>query len=74
MKCPYCGKEMEEGHIPVGYMVLQWLPKQEKYPKHLTKIGNGGIRLSKFPLFGNMVTSYYCKDCKNVIIPVKEEL
>lgn len=74
MKCPYCGNEMEEGFIPVGHMILQWLPKEEEYPKSATKISKNGIKLSKFPISPIKTTSYYCKDCKNIIIPVKEDL
>lgn len=60
MDCPFCGKEMKEGTIPSG---LKWiedgLDSWEGIPL------SGG-------LLGRAPKSFYCPDCRQIILPVPE--
>lgn len=68
MNCPFCGKEMREGFIPVSRNTLVWRGKS---------IENSAlcddVILSNFPLIRLQETdAFYCPDCRQVIIPVPE--
>ena len=67
--CPYCGREMREGALPVYKYALRWCPDN----------GRGGIeeeksvRLSKTPVLeGVYAPARYCESCRVVIVPVPE--
>ena len=60
MDCPFCGKEMKEGIIPSGSKwVEDGLDAWEGIP--LT-VG----------LLGKVPKSFYCPDCRQIILPVPE--
>ena len=67
--CPYCGKEMREGALPVYKYALRWCPDN----------GRGGIeeeksvRLSGTPVIESVYApARYCESCRVVIVPVPE--
>ena len=69
MKCPYCSKEMESGFIKSSHHMhwgkekeLGFLPNDLK----LTKNSFEGM------LDGKFVESYYCSDCKKIIVSFED--
>lgn len=75
MKCPYCGKEMQDGIIPNGGQPVQWIPEGSK-PSYFnfTKAENGILLMNDFSLFRRNAYSAkaaYCEDCKIVIAHTK---
>ncbi len=61
MKCPKCGKEMEEGRLTAGGYWIRWLPA-ESVP-FLTD----HVTISPLSLSGKGVDADLCKDCRMVI-------
>lgn len=67
MKCPYCGKEMRDGSIPVSGNYLAW---HGKNPENALL---DEVPLVKFSLMKMQeIEAFYCSDCRRVIIPVPE--
>ena len=61
MDCPFCGKGMKEGWIPSG---TRWVEDgQDTWD---------GIPLTT-GLLGKMPKSFYCPDCRQIILPVPEK-
>ena len=71
--CPYCGKEMRDGAIPV-LRDIYWCSRGED---GMLKDGFGDekeqVCLGREGLLGDYYTpARYCKSCKVVIVPVPE--
>ena len=71
--CPYCGKEMRDGAIPV-LRNIYWCPRGED---GMLKDGFGDekeqVWLGRAGLLGDYYTpARYCESCKVVIVPVPE--
>ena len=71
--CPYCGKEMRDGAIPV-LSYIYWCPRGED---GMLKDGFGDekeqVWLGRAGLLGDYYTpARYCESCKVVIVPVPE--
>ena len=71
--CPYCGKEMRDGAIPV-LRDIYWCPRGED---GMLKDGFGDekeqVWLGRAGLIGDYYTpARYCESCKVVIVPVPE--
>ena len=71
--CPYCGKEMRNGAIPV-LRDIYWCPRGED---GMLKDGFGDekeqVWLGRAGLLGDYYTpARYCESCKVVIVPVPE--
>ena len=71
--CPYCGKEMRDGAIPV-LRDIYWRPRGED---GMLKDGFGDekeqVCLGREGLLGDYYTpARYCESCKVVIVPVPE--
>ena len=71
--CPYCGKEMRDGAIPV-LRDIYWCPRGEG---GMLKDGFGDekeqVWLGRAGLLGDYYTpARYCESCKVVIVPVPE--
>lgn len=61
MDCPFCGKEMKEGTIPSGVKwVEDGLDDWEGVP-----LAAG--------LLGQSPKSFYCPDCRRIVLPVPEK-
>ena len=61
MDCPFCGKEMKEGIIPSGF---KWVEDgQDAWD---------GIPLT-VGLLGSAPKSFYCPDCRQIVLPVPEK-
>lgn len=74
MVCPYCKKEMLNGYIPASKMALMWIPDNEKVPPTIFNKTSGGVNLTKVPFWRiQKAKSYYCSDCKIVIVPLTED-
>lgn len=68
MKCPFCGKEMREGYIPVYRGDLTWLGKNEE-----NESWNEKVVLSEYAMVRvQKPEAFYCPDCRQVIIPIPE--
>ena len=62
--CPYCEGEMELGSIHGDRYSLKWVSdERDKGP--LLQWFSKGIKL------GHSIESYYCKDCRKIIIDEK---
>jgi len=71
--CPYCGKEMQDGAIPVPRDIY-WCARGED---GMLKDGFGDekeqVCLGRAGLLGDYYTpARYCESCKVVIVPVPE--
>ena len=71
--CPYCGKEMRDGAIPV-LRDIYWCPRGED---GMLKDGfddeKEQVWLGRAGLLGDYYTpARYCESCKVVIVPVPE--
>ena len=70
--CPYCGKEMRDGAIPV-YRDIYWCPRGEDGTIADDLGTEGQVWLGRAGLFGDYYTpARYCESCKVVIVPVPE--
>ena len=62
MDCPFCGKEMKEGTIPSG---SRWIPDDGLDAGEEVPLAVG--------LLGTVPKSFYCPDCRQIILPVPEK-
>lgn len=69
MECPYCKKEMQQGNIYAANQ-LAWCRESDE-----PDLAQDTVELAGLSLFGKYIRSFYCPDCRRVIIPVptKEE-
>jgi len=71
--CPYCGKEMRDGAIPVYRGNMYWHPRNEDGTISNGFDSDGEILLGRAGLLGDYYTpARYCESCKVVIVPVPE--
>lgn len=74
MVCPYCGKNMVEGHISRDRYSLKFIPNNLEELKNDTLLKGtfrSYIQLSKNPAFGGKPFKMnYCPACRIVIAPV----
>ena len=70
--CPYCGKEMRDGAIPVYRGNMYWHPRNEDGTISDGFDSDGEILLGRAGLIGGYTPAYYCESCKAVIVPVPE--
>ena len=70
--CPYCGKEMRDGVIPVYRGNMYWHPRNEDGTISNGFDSDGEILLGRAGFFGGYTPAYYCENCKAVIMPVPE--
>ena len=70
--CPYCGKEMRDGAIPVYRGNMYWHPRNEDGTISNGFDSDGEILLGRAGFFGGYTPAYYCENCKAVIMPVPE--
>ena len=70
--CPYCGKEMRDGVIPVYRGNMYWHPRNEDGTISNGFDSDGEILLGRAGLIGGYTPAYYCESCKVVIMPVPE--
>ena len=68
MKCPYCGREMEQGYLH-GHPQTIWSPKKTRFT---TLLGEGDI-----PILRGLLTSKTpanaCRVCHKIILDYAEE-
>ena len=69
--CPYCGKEMRDGAIPV-YRDIYWCPRGEDGTITDDLDTKEQVWLGRAGLFGGYTPARYCESCKVVIVPVPE--
>jgi len=71
MKCPYCGKETEEGVIQ-SPNEISW--QREKHLFGGAELHDGAVCLSKHSFFkGSSVVAFLCRDCGKIIIDIPKE-
>ena len=70
--CPYCGKKMRDGAIPVYRGNMYWQPRNEDGTISNGYDSDGEILLGRAGLIGGYTVAYYCENCKAVIMPVPE--
>lgn len=69
MNCPYCNKEMHAGYLQ-GSGSMMWSPRKKHLFISATKddefyVSDGGC-------FGGTANSYYCPNCKKLIVDVAD--
>ena len=71
IKCPYCGKEMEEGGIPVDRYSLRWksMEGHRGRLKYFLNLDKKDVVLASI-ITGKYCTAYLCRDCGKIIIDV----
>ena len=68
MVCPYCGKEMEKGHLQSPHEIA-WLKGEKRHLFGRAGLHDGSVVLSELSyLKGSAVTAYLCRDCKKVLV------
>lgn len=69
MVCPYCSKSMIKGNIYSNRLYLNWI-KGDKIPNAFTKIFNKETQKILYSdMFGiPHVETFYCEECKKMII------
>lgn len=73
MKCPYCGKEMDDGYIFNGKTDIVWTPKDQKPSLFINQTREGQILLKKMNyLKGCKIKVVRCPICKIQIIDEKD--
>ena len=74
MNCPYCGKDMEKGYIKSSRRLF-WSRggELETVDENDLKLSKGFLKSLKGFFVGFSVESEYCKDCKKIIMEVREE-
>ena len=66
MKCPYCGREMEQGVIQSTYE-LNWQKKRRLMNR--SDMYEDAICLSPMSFWkGSAVTAWLCRDCNKIVI------
>lgn len=70
MKCPFCGEEMEAGHVISGVNIM-WTPHDvSKAPLRFWK-KEGEFLLSTNPFGGSTLDGHICTACKKVVLNYK---
>lgn len=69
MRCPYCNCEMERGYIKSSHFI-HWGKEKE------LRLLSDDIKLVKRTLSsmfeGNFVESYYCSECRKIIVSLDQ--
>lgn len=74
MKCPYCGKEMEQGFIQCRDGV-SW-QKKERLIAALPGLAKDSVILARDHgslLSGAAAIAYHCQTCKKIVIDYEQE-
>ena len=73
MRCPYCGKEMEEGLIQ-SPQELSWIPGNKRKVLGRARFHEGALVLSELSfLRGSAVVAWLCRECGKMVIDCPEE-
>ena len=68
MRCPYCGKAMEEGLIQ-SPQELAWLPGRKRPLLGRAQFHDGAGVLSELSMWkGSAVLAFLCRDCEKIVI------
>ncbi len=77
MICNTCGHPMVKGYIPAMKTKLYWAPEEIRPAIFTGFIPQGGIQLTKLPMWTvQKALSFYCRECNIIVTPIpkKEEL
>ena len=72
MLCPYCHEAMKQGYICGDRYALKWIDGS-KY-KFLYSHFQKGLKLTKGLMGVNDLETFYCEDCKKMIINVPDKV
>lgn len=71
MKCPVCGKEMEEGGLILNDVAPGWVPMEQFQRQGLKRLAYTGLRTigrSNLLLGQTKVpNAFYCKNCNKIV-------
>ena len=66
MKCPYCGKELEQGVLQSA-QEINWQKKKVVFNR--AHLHEGGVCLAPYSFWkGSIVEAWLCRDCGKVIM------
>ena len=68
MKCPYCGKEMEQGYFYSPTWDFCWTPKNEKVHSFRNRPKDYEVLLLKGGWNSIRIKVYRCIDCRKEVI------
>ncbi len=69
MNCPFCNEEMIKGAIKgEGRTKMHWCPEGEKLSMGDYFLGTGIVTAANYRLGEMKMESYFCKECKKMII------
>nr|WP_325212498.1 PF20097 family protein [uncultured Oscillibacter sp.] len=67
-KCPWCGKEMEQGFILGGRDAVRWYPGVYKFDLIRGLDGNAMDLLDDYSTWSCYKTVWLCRDCKKMVL------
>jgi len=70
MNCPYCETEMEKGLLQSAKEIL-WSDKRKRLWFSANKADD--ILVAPMSLFGSVIESYLCRNCKKIVTTYKLE-
>ncbi len=69
-KCPWCGKDMEQGYLLTGRDTIRWYPGIYKYKFAL--FYSGGLRIDTQGDFTKYRITWLCRNCKKMVFDMPE--
>lgn len=66
-KCPWCGKDMEQGFLITGRDSIQWYPGIYK-TAWISRDRTGSLRIDTDGEFVSYKVAWHCKDCKKMVL------
>lgn len=66
-KCPWCGKEMEQGFITGGRDAVRWYPGVYKFDLVRGLNGDAMDLLDEYSAWSCYKTAWLCRECKKMI-------
>lgn len=69
--CPYCGKEMRDGAIPISRDAY-WCPRRENGTIADDSGSEEWVWFGRAGLFGGYPPARYCESCQVLIVPVQD--
>ena len=70
MNCPFCNKDMKKGFLKSSHYMHWGEEKSLGFLPHDLKLTRFSLEAM---LKGNFVESYYCSECKKIIVSIEDK-